>query len=188
MADIIYTPQFQPPNWHDNVDLVAAEGPRGFNAQFQGLQAELAALSTIVKQLNDAIVSANQTLLANNTAAQALQPAVAVLQAACWGNIRSDGTIAFGSGNFTVTKPSTGVYDIAFKSAFTSLPTVVVTQVYPNQDTKNAMGDITSAGGSTLDNAVIVGILKGQCRIQIGGGSGVAADRYFSFLAYGPTT
>src|SRR5579883_438564 len=182
MADITYTPQFQPPNWHDNVDLVAAEGPRGFNAQFQGLQADLAALSTIVKQLNDAIVNANQTLLANNKAAQALQPTVKVVQSACWGNIRADGTIFDGSGNFTVTKAGTGVYDIAFKSAFASVPTVVVTQVFPIKDTTNTMGDTTSAGGSVLDNAVVVGILKGQCRIQIGGGDGAAADRNFSFL------
>lgn len=188
MPDITYSPQFQPPNWHDNVDLVAAEGPRGFNAQFQALQAELTRLSTVVKQLNDALVSANQTLQTNNSAAQTLQPTVNVLQAACWGNIRGDGTIFGGSSNFTVTKVSSGVYDIAFKVAFTSLPTVIVTQVYPNKDSTNAFGDTTSAGGSTLDNAVVAGIIKGQCRIIIGGGNGVPSDRYFSFLAYGPTT
>ncbi|MGH2507301.1 MAG: hypothetical protein ACRDHZ_07835 [Ktedonobacteraceae bacterium] len=188
MATITYAPQYQPPNWHDNVDLVAAEGPRGFNAQFQGLQAELVALSGIVKQLNDAIVSANQTLQANNSAAQALQPVVSVVQAACWGHIKDNGSIAFGSGNFSVTKVSTGVYDIAFKSAFTSLPSVIVTQVFPDVDSINTVGNITSAGGSVLDNAVVVGIIKEQCRIKTGGGDGVAADRRFSFLAYGPTT
>lgn len=30
MADIIYTPQFQPPVWQDNVDLVSAQGPIGY--------------------------------------------------------------------------------------------------------------------------------------------------------------
>ncbi|MGH2507302.1 MAG: hypothetical protein ACRDHZ_07840 [Ktedonobacteraceae bacterium] len=59
MADITYTPQYQSPTWSDNVDFVSAEGPGGFNAHFQSLQAELTTLSSIVKQLSDAILSTN---------------------------------------------------------------------------------------------------------------------------------
>src|SRR5579883_1217976 len=85
MADITYTPLYQPPAWRDNVDFVSAEGPGGFNAQFQALQAELAQLSSVVKQLSDAIQSANQALLTTGSVIQTLQLPARVIQAACWG-------------------------------------------------------------------------------------------------------
>lgn len=60
MADLQYTPitytaQFRAPVWQDNVDLVSAGGPNGFNAQFKSLQAEFNAFNGIVQQLNTAI-------------------------------------------------------------------------------------------------------------------------------------
>src|SRR5579883_3076238 len=122
MADITYTPLYQPPAWRDNVDFVSAEGPGGFNAQFQALQAELAQLSSVVKQLSDAIQSANQALLTTGSVIQTLQLPARVIQAACWGEIKADGTVANGSSNFTAKKASTGVYDIVFTTAFTAIP------------------------------------------------------------------
>ena len=40
MASVTYTPKFQSPEYVDNVDRVQAGGPKGFNFQFQQLQAE----------------------------------------------------------------------------------------------------------------------------------------------------
>lgn len=59
---ITYTPQFQPPDWEDNVDLVTAAGANGFNIQFQNLRDELDALSTIIQQLSKQISDTNNTL------------------------------------------------------------------------------------------------------------------------------
>ena len=73
---ITYTPQFQPPSWQDNVDLVAAAGPNGFNVQFQSLRAELDVLSAIVAQLSTTIITLSQTLNSTQlTANNALQNA-----------------------------------------------------------------------------------------------------------------
>ncbi len=196
MADITYTPQFQSPAWHDNVDLIAAQGPRGFNAQFQSLRAELVALSSIVKQLNDAIASLNQGAQASSSMVQTLQAATSVVQAARWGDIKADGTIPAGSSNFSVTKAGTGLYDITFSPAFTTVPTVVAMQIWPwgegsgppSPPSIKSTGSITSTGMMTTDNAVVVGITPSQCRIKTGNGTGDATDRPFSFLAYGPTT
>lgn len=65
MADpqpITYTPQFQAPIWQDNVDLVTAGGPNGFNAQFKSLQAEFNVINGIVQQVNTVINTFIQTL------------------------------------------------------------------------------------------------------------------------------
>lgn len=194
MADITYTPQFQAPTWHDSIDLIAAQGPRGFNAQFQSLQAELVNLSDIVKQLNDALVSLNQGAQTSNSAVQALQTALRAVQIARWGDIKADASIGAGSGNFTVKKAGTGLFDITFSPAFTAVPTVVAMQIYPwgNSDSGSpaisSTGSITTMGMMTTDNAVVVGITLSQCRIKTGDGGGNASDRPFSFLAYGPTS
>jgi hypothetical protein len=55
MAAITYAPNFQPPEYVDNVDRVQAGGPKGFNAQFQQLQAEFAAIATVVAQISAAL-------------------------------------------------------------------------------------------------------------------------------------
>jgi hypothetical protein len=59
---ITYTPQFQAPVWQDNVDLVLAGGPNGFNTQFKSLQAEFDMLKGIVQQLNTTISTSTQVL------------------------------------------------------------------------------------------------------------------------------
>lgn len=185
MADITYTPQFQPPAWRDNVDFVSAEAPGGFNAQFQALQAELMQLSGIVKELNDAIQSANQSLLTTGSVIQTLQAPAQVVQADCWGDIKSDGTIAAGSGNFTVKKAGTGVYDIVFTTAFTAIPVALATQVWQAPASSDT---ISTSQGNIKDNAVLIGVTPSLCRFKTGDSGGSASDRNFSFLAYGPTT
>lgn len=59
---ITYAPQFQAPDWHDNVDLVSAGALNGVNAQFRSLQAELNVLKGVVQQVSTAISSINQAL------------------------------------------------------------------------------------------------------------------------------
>ncbi len=60
MADITYTPKYVAPFYRDNVDLVSAEGPIGFNFQFSALKAEFDQLVQVVSQLNTAIKAAGQ--------------------------------------------------------------------------------------------------------------------------------
>jgi hypothetical protein len=79
---------------------------------------------------------------------------------------------------FQVTRASTGLYTITFNTPFPSPPSCSVTQVFPN--------DINSGGGSTIDNAVIVGIQQDRMRIKTGDGLGNASDRRFSFIVIGP--
>lgn len=60
MADITYNPKYVAPFYRDNVDLVSAESPNGFNVQFSALQSEFGQLSQVVKQLNDAVQASRQ--------------------------------------------------------------------------------------------------------------------------------
>ncbi|HEY5005010.1 MAG TPA: hypothetical protein VII61_17735 [Ktedonobacteraceae bacterium] len=55
-----YTPQFQPPGWRDNVDLVSADGPNGFNAQFTTLRAELDTISNRISEIIAALQTVGQ--------------------------------------------------------------------------------------------------------------------------------
>ena len=196
MTDITYTPQFQPPVWQDNVDLMLAGGPKGFNIQFKSLRDELDALSRVVKQLSDTINIVSQTANAANTAAQAAStPANAAnaanstIQAIRWGVINSDGTKMSGSTNFTVTKAGTGFYNIIFDPAFTSIPAIQVTQIYwgTRSSAMTPTGTIkTVGGGDTRDNNVVSSTDMRQCTIKTGDSNGDANDRPFCFIAYGP--
>ncbi|WP_017718387.1 hypothetical protein [Kamptonema formosum] len=94
------------------------------------------------------------------------------------GAVRPSGGIDSGSG-FTVSKVSTGVYDINFTASFSAKPTVVVTQHYPDAD------DFTSTGADTRDNAVVIAVSTSKCRLKCGDGNGGAADRRFEFIAIG---
>jgi hypothetical protein len=48
MADIHFTPVFHHDHWADNIDLVQADGPRGFNVRFDAIEGDLKNLSTVV--------------------------------------------------------------------------------------------------------------------------------------------
>ena len=70
-----------------------------------------------------------------------------------------------------------GLYLITFEPSFTEPPTVVVTQLYPN--------DLSSSGGDTRDNAVVVGIDNNELKIKTGNSSGNGTNREFAFIALG---
>ncbi|HRI66527.1 MAG TPA: hypothetical protein PK156_19900, partial [Polyangium sp.] len=95
------------------------------------------------------------------------------------GTVNANGTISAGAG-YTITKKTAtlGVYDINFNAAFGSPPSVVVTQIYPGND--------TDTSGDTRDNAVVVSISNNKARIKTGDSTGAAADRQFTFIAIGP--
>ena len=70
-----------------------------------------------------------------------------------------------------------GLYLITFEPSFTEAPTVVVTQIYPDS--------LSSSGGDTRDNAVIVGIDNNEVKIKTGNSSGNGTNRKFAFIALG---
>ncbi|MFO0575921.1 MAG: LamG-like jellyroll fold domain-containing protein [Polyangia bacterium] len=92
------------------------------------------------------------------------------------GTVNSNGTVLRGSG-FSVSRASTGLYDITFLTAFANPPTVVTTQLYPN--------DVANGGGDPRDNSVVVGVTASLVRIKTGDNAGNASDRLFHFIAIG---
>jgi hypothetical protein len=93
------------------------------------------------------------------------------------GTIDGSGAILAGAG-FTIAHIGTGVYDINFAAPFTGLPSVSVTQIYP---------DINFAPpGKTTDNAVINGVSATRVRVATGRDNGDLSDRSFSFIIMGP--
>jgi hypothetical protein len=78
---------------------------------------------------------------------------------------------------FTVTRVSTGLYDITVNPPFAATPAASVTQIW---------ADSGPLGGSTLDNAVLVSLEQAKMRVKTGDSAGEAADRSFSFIAIGP--
>jgi hypothetical protein len=95
------------------------------------------------------------------------------------GTINADATVNSGSG-FRATGIGDGVYFIDFNPSFGSLASVVLTQNYPKWD------DFSSAGGNTLDNAVIVAANEHQFKYITGAWDGPKVDRNCSFIAAGP--
>ena len=93
-----------------------------------------------------------------------------------WGVIGPDGKIISGTG-FKVDHSNTGTYTILFEEPFHVIPAISATQIFPN--------DVSSQGGDTRDNAVLVGIINDRFRVKTGGGDGRAADRHFTFVAMG---
>lgn len=92
------------------------------------------------------------------------------------GTVSSTGGVSAGSG-FTISKSSTGRYDISFTTAFNGAPSVVVTQNY--NGTKNFNG------GDTRDNAVVIYVDPALAQIKTGNNDGTASDRAFHFIAVG---
>ena len=93
------------------------------------------------------------------------------------GFIARDGSKISGDGDYDVVKANRGLYNIVFRPPFAVTPVVVATQVFPN--------DVNNQGGSTRDNAVIVGITERQFRVKVGNGNGDPEDRDFTFIATG---
>ncbi len=91
------------------------------------------------------------------------------------GTVSAGGAITAGSG-FSVVRTKTGYYRITFTPAFPSPPSVAVTQIFGS----------FGAGGNTLDNAVLTGIISSQCEVQVGDSNGAASNRAFSFVVMGP--
>jgi hypothetical protein len=93
------------------------------------------------------------------------------------GTVDGSGAILAGAG-FTIAHIGTGVYDINFAAPFTGLPSVSVTQIFP---------DINFAPpGKTTDNAVINGISATRVRVATGRDNGDLSNRSFSFIIMGP--
>ena len=88
------------------------------------------------------------------------------------GFVNANGTVVSGSG-FTVSRRSTGLYDVTFTRPFSTRPAVVATQHY-GSDT-----------GNTKDNAVVTVINEENCRVKTGNGDGSASNRHFCFFAMG---
>jgi hypothetical protein len=55
MANIIYARTFRFEPWVDRLDVVSADGPRGFNKKFQDLEIEFDAIGAVVSQINTAL-------------------------------------------------------------------------------------------------------------------------------------
>ncbi len=93
------------------------------------------------------------------------------------GTVSANGDIAAGSG-FSVSK-SGSLWRIVFTNAFSSAPTVIANQQYP--DNNNG-----TDSGSTRDNAVVVAAKTGEIFIKTGDGDGDHSWRRFHFIAIGP--
>ena len=93
------------------------------------------------------------------------------------GFVDPNGTVLGGTGGFVVEHVDNGVYTILFQPQFVTTPVVVTSQVYPN--------DLYSKGGSTLDNALLIGVDQTRVRIHTGDGKGNGWDRAFTFIAIG---
>ncbi|GAA2113890.1 hypothetical protein [Streptomyces synnematoformans] len=88
-----------------------------------------------------------------------------------FGNVDAEGNAVSGSGDFWVTRESTGRYAIVFQNAFTTLPSV----------TSNIWGD----GWYTLDNTQAAVIETGRIVIVTGNSNGQYSNRGFSFQVVG---
>jgi hypothetical protein len=93
------------------------------------------------------------------------------------GTVDASGTIRAGLG-FSIAHIGTGVYDINFDVPFTGLPSVSVTQIFPDLS--------FLPPGKTTDNAVINGISASKVRVATGRDNGDLDDRSFSFIIMGP--
>ncbi len=93
------------------------------------------------------------------------------------GSVRADGRILSGGKHFRVVHEEKGLYQILFNESFSTRPTVVVTQHFPDEDNLN------NDGGDTKDNAVIIAICKDRFKVKTGNDKGQASDRAFEFIA-----
>ncbi len=94
-----------------------------------------------------------------------------------YGTVNPSAQKISGSPGWSVRSDGTGLYLIIFEPSFSSAVSVVATQIYPN--------DLSSGGGNTRDNAVIVGADNNEAKIKTGKDDGSAENRWFSFIALG---
>jgi hypothetical protein len=57
VGTIHYTPTFHPADFVDEVDRIRAGGPKGFNARFHAIEDDLAQFSTVVAEVDAALVA-----------------------------------------------------------------------------------------------------------------------------------
>jgi hypothetical protein len=93
------------------------------------------------------------------------------------GFIAKDGSKLSSHGDYTIVPSGNGIYNVVFHPPFAVLPVVVATQVFPNE--------VSSSGGSTRDNAVVVGVTERQFRVKVGDGEGRGTNRDWTFIAVG---
>jgi hypothetical protein len=92
-----------------------------------------------------------------------------------WGSINADGTIASGSGGFSVTaQGSSGQYVISFRTLFQGVPAVVGSQ--------NRFGGLNE---SSLDNVVFPLVDSGTATALTGDSDNHQQPRNFAFIAIG---
>ncbi len=94
-----------------------------------------------------------------------------------YGTVNPSAQKTSGSPGWSVRADGTGRYLIIFEPAFSSVVSVVATQIYPN--------DLSSGGGNTKDNAVVVGADNNEAKVKTGNNDGDATNRWFSFIAIG---
>jgi hypothetical protein len=96
-----------------------------------------------------------------------------------------------GTGNFQVVRGGTGLFNVVFDStvAFSSTPTVAVTQIFNGGGNLNDIDPTGSyGGGNSKDNAVLIAVSTTQFRLITGDQFGNKQDRMFCFLVVGPGT
>lgn len=98
-----------------------------------------------------------------------------------WGAVYSSGAKWVGDG-FSVGRygNNAGVFSITFDVAFSSRPTVIASQHYPNDN------DGSDSWGDTRDNAIVARVFNSWCQVVTGSGSGDRTWRSFEFIAIGP--
>ncbi|ARV24876.1 hypothetical protein [Xanthomonas citri] len=88
------------------------------------------------------------------------------------GVVDKNGGVEKGVG-FKASRNGEGRYSIFFNPAFEEIYGFSGTQWYPADD------------GKTTDNLIVTGINEVSVQVKTGDGSGDAADRSFTFVAYG---
>ena len=94
-----------------------------------------------------------------------------------YGTVSSAGEKTGGTDDWTVRPDGNGLFLIVFEPSYNVTPNAVVTQIFPN--------NLSSPGGNTKDNSVIVGIDANELKIITGNSDGVPNSRRFSFIAMG---
>ena len=112
-----------------------------------------------------------------------------------WGIVAFDATTnkptaAAGTGNFSIYRGGTGLFDIEFDDTvkFSSTPTVAVTQIYNGGTLSDFDPTGSFGGGDSTDNSVVVAVSTEKFRLITGDSHGNKQDRMFNFLVVGPGT
>jgi hypothetical protein len=81
------------------------------------------------------------------------------------------------SGGVIVSRDEEGIYTAGFAQQFANPPAVTVTQIFRN--------NTNDKGGSTFDNAVLIGVTNQLFKVKTGDFKGDARDRWWSFIVVG---